>query len=352
MLEMEEFASAMGGSFPVLTCLRVDVFRVQTSPTPDTVKLPDSFLGGSAPRLQSFVLEGAAFPALPNLVLSASHFHELHLHRIPHTGYIPPETMVTFLLPLHNLEGLRLGFISPESRLLQTSPPPSTRSLLPSLTRFGFDGASEYLVDFIARIDTPMLNIFQMTLFSDVIPDISQLHKFIDRINRPKPFTDAKVFIRPWEVQAMFESPTNLRLDIAYTTIDALDAPSVSMIRLFEQLLTIPSQVEQLELHDVVIEEEEWAGYHEFDGSRWLQLLNPFVSVKSLYLSEGLGPLIAFALQEVTGERVIEMLPRLDNLFFKGAETSEASEFVKETIESFVTMRQLSGHPVVIRRWE
>ena len=55
MLEMEEFASAMGGSFPVLTCLRVDVFRVQTSPTPDTVKLPDSFLGGSAPRLQSFV---------------------------------------------------------------------------------------------------------------------------------------------------------------------------------------------------------------------------------------------------------------------------------------------------------
>jgi hypothetical protein len=261
--------------------------------------------------------------------------------------------MVAFLLPLHNLEGLTIGFNSLESRPFQMSPLPSTRALLPSLTDFRFDGAGEYLVDFITRIDTPMLNKLRMTLFSDIIPNISQLHEFIDRIDRPKKFTDAKVFIRPWDVQAMFESPANLRLDIAYTLIDAPDPPSVSMIRLFEQLLTIPSQVEQLELHDFAIEEEEWAGYADnFDGSLWLQLLNPFVSVKSLYLSEGLGPLIAFALEELTGERVIEILPRLDSLFFDGVESSEASEFVKETIESFVTMRQSSGHPVIIGRWE
>jgi hypothetical protein len=87
--------------------------------------------------------------------------------------------MVTFLLPLHNLEGLTIGFTGdPESPPLQFSPLPSTHALLPSLTRFKFDGDSEYLVDFIARIDTPMLDNFQMTFYSDVTPNISQLHKF------------------------------------------------------------------------------------------------------------------------------------------------------------------------------
>jgi hypothetical protein len=337
--EMEPLTSAMDGPFPVLTHLRVRPFK---SDLP--AELPDSFLGGSAPRLESFVLWGIAFPALPNLVLSATHFRHLHLLDIPHTGYIPPEVMVTFLLPLHNLKRLTIGFDTAESRPLQMSPPPSTRALLPSLSYAKFDAAGEYSVDFITRIDTPMLDKFGMEFYSDIIPNISPLHKFIDRIDRPKTFTHAKVLIRPWDVQAMFESPAGLGLNFTFTTCEA---PLVSTIRLIEQLLTIPSQVEQLELHDFVIEEEE--RQDEIDDSQWLQLLNIFVSVKSLYVSEELGPFIAFALEELTGERVTEVLPALDNLFFGGLETSG---FVEETIESFVTMRQLSGHPVSLRRWE
>jgi len=347
-MEVEQFAAMMDEPFPILTDLCVHTSEMDLDP-PVTAELPDSFLGGSAPRLQTLVLQGVVFPALPRLVLSASHFQYLHLHGIPHAGYIPPEVMVTFLLPLHNLKGLTIGFSSPESRPLQTSHPPLKYALLPSLTGFRFNGANEYLVDFIARIDTPMLDSFQMT-FLDVIPNISQLHKFINRTDRLKTFTQAEVYLRPWEVQVVFKSPANLGLDI---TCEVSDWPLSSMMRLYEQLLTIPSQAEQLELYEDDWNELDFSieeGWQvDLDDPRWLQLLNPFLSVKNLYVSERLGPFVASALEKLTGERVTEVLPTLDNLFFEGF---ESSEFVQKTIKSFVAIRQLSGYPVIVGRWQ
>jgi len=350
-MEVEQFAAAMDEPFPILTDLCIQTLDMDTDlELPVTAELPDSFLGGSAPRLQSFDLEGIAFPALPNLVLSASRFQYLHLLRIPHAGYIPPEAMLTFLLPLHNLKDLTVGFTSRESCPLQISPPPLTKALLPSLTGFQFDGASEYLMDFIARIDTPMLNIFQMTFFSDDIPNISQLHTFIDRTEGLKTFIQAEVYFRPWEVQAVFKSPANLRLNI---TCEVSDWPLQSMTQLCEQLLTIPSQVEHLELCGEACDEldflmeEDWE--EDLDDTFWPQLLIMFVSVKSLYISKRLGPFVASALENLTRESATEVLPTLNELFL---EDSGPSGFVKENVESFVSIRQLSGHPIVVRRWE
>ena len=344
-MEVEQFAAMMDGTFPALTDL-----RVCTPKTDLDAELPDSFLGGSAPRLQSFVLEGVVFPALPNLVLSSSHFQYLHLDDVPHAGYISPEAMITFLLALPNLKGLTIGFASPESHPLQMSPPTSTHALLPSLTYFEFNGASEYLVDFIARIDTPMLNNFQITFFSDVIPNISQLHKFIDRTDKLKTFIQAEVYLRSWEVQAVFKSPANPGLDI---TCNVSDWPLSSMMRLCEQLLTIPSQVGQLKLcgedWDELYFSIEEESQEDLDDAQWRQLLDPFVSVKSLYVSKRLGPFVASALEKLIGESVTEVLPTLDNLFFEGF---GSSEFVQKTIESFVSIRQLSGYPLIVRRWE
>ncbi|KAI0281522.1 hypothetical protein BC826DRAFT_1069289, partial [Russula brevipes] len=66
--------------------------------------LPDSFLGGSAPRLRTLKLRDIAFPALPNLrvLLSASDLVTLSISRLPHPGYtLPtPETMVACLSTL------------------------------------------------------------------------------------------------------------------------------------------------------------------------------------------------------------------------------------------------------------
>ena len=351
-MDVEYFAAVMDEPFPILTVLCIG----QPAPDPGvepqafTAELPDSFLGGSAPCLQSFVLEGVVFPALPNLVLSASHFQYLHLHHIPHAWYIPPELMVTVLLPLRSLKGLTIGFTDSESRSWPMGPPPLTHTLLPSLTEFKFHGTSEYLLDFIARIDTPILDSFEMMFISGFIPNVFQFHEFIDRTDKLKNFIRADVYLRPWEVQAIFKPPTNPRLDI---TCEALDWPLSSMVELWERLLTIPSQVEQLELcgdhWDEVNFSNEKAWLEELDDPRWLELLNPFVSVRTLYVSKWLVPFVAFALAKLTGERATEVLPRLENLFLEGL---GSLGFVEKYIKSVVSVRQYSGHPVIVRWWK
>ena len=357
--EMKQFASMMDGPFPDLTHLSVSISRSSLTAVTETKEFPDTFLGGSAPRLESFDLWGVAFPALPNLVLSANHFRRLHLRDIPHVGYISPEAMVTFLLPLRNLEKLTIEFTSPESRPLQMSPPPSTHALLPSLTSFQFHGAGEYLVDFVARIDTPTLDNFRMSLSSDVIPNISQLHKFIDRTDRLKTFTHADVCIRRWDVKAFFGSGGDLGLDITFN-LSETESPLLSLLRLYEQFPTIPSQIEKLVLSEesldepldelgVFFEDDEEGWECDENDPLWLEILIPFVSVKRLYVSDVLVPCIASALKTLRGERVAEVLPILENLFL---EIFGSSSFSRATFKSFVTMRQLSGHPVIVRRWE
>ena len=81
------------------------------------------------------------------------------------------------------------------------------------------------------------------------------------------------------------------------------------------------------------------------EDTQWLELLRPFTSVKDLHLSEPSVPFIAPALQELSGERVTEVLPALENLFL---EEPQPSEPVKEAIEKFIAARQLSGFPVTV----
>ena len=102
--------------------------------------LPDSFLGGSARRLQSLILEGIPFPGLPKLLLSATHLVDLHLLNIPHSGYISPKAIVAVLSTLTSLKSLSLGFESPLFRpdWANRRLPPPTRSVLPVLSFFLF----------------------------------------------------------------------------------------------------------------------------------------------------------------------------------------------------------------------
>jgi hypothetical protein len=144
--------------------------------------LPDSFLGGSAPRLRYLALDAIPFPGFPKLLLSAAHLVELWLVNTPHSGYISPEAMVTCLSVLTSLETLQLGFLSPQSSPDRESqrPPPATRPVLPSLGFFLFKGANKYLEEFVARIDTPRLFRLSTQFFND-IGFTPELNQFISR---------------------------------------------------------------------------------------------------------------------------------------------------------------------------
>jgi hypothetical protein len=78
-LQSEKLAPTMQEPFPALTYLRLD--GDENAPA-----LPDMFLGGSAPHLQTLSLMGIPFPGLPRLLSSATDLSSLYLWRIPHTG--------------------------------------------------------------------------------------------------------------------------------------------------------------------------------------------------------------------------------------------------------------------------
>jgi hypothetical protein len=173
--DWEQILAAMQEPFPELT-------RLQLRSHDETPSVfPDSFLGGSAPRLQHLWFEGIPFPGLPKLLLSATHLVSLRLLDIPHSGYISPEAIVTALSTSTRLKLLWLHFVSPQSRPDQARqpPPPLTRSVLPTLTNFWFQGVSKYVEIFLTLIDAPRLKVLEMTFF-DIVFDTPQLNRFIN----------------------------------------------------------------------------------------------------------------------------------------------------------------------------
>jgi len=166
---LETLVTVLHEPFPVLT----DLLLISTDESVPV--LPETFLGGFAPRLQSFGLSGIPFPSFPKFILSFTHIVALHLSEIPSSGYLSPEAMATCLAALPNLGFLFIGFRSPPSRLLQLSPPHLTRAALPALYSLDFSGVSEYFEDFVTRIYTPRLTRLSIVFFMDLIFDIPRL---------------------------------------------------------------------------------------------------------------------------------------------------------------------------------
>ncbi|KAH9954468.1 hypothetical protein BC827DRAFT_1242712 [Russula dissimulans] len=57
----------------------------------------------------------------------------------------------------------------------------------------------------------------------------------------------------------------------------------------------------------------------DMENAQWLELLDPFTPLKNLYLTNGIAQRFWGALQEPSGERAIEVLPALCNLFVRGS---------------------------------
>ena len=120
---LKEFA-AIDEPFPALTSLQLLCSGQQNLPV-----LPDSFLDGSAPCLRTLRLAGISYPSIGKLLSSTTNLVRLSLLRIPHSGYIAPETIIPCLSMLPWLQSLMLEFQDPQSRARRASrhSPPLTR---------------------------------------------------------------------------------------------------------------------------------------------------------------------------------------------------------------------------------
>ena len=88
---------------------------------------------------------------------------------------------------------------------------------------------------------------------------------------------------------------------------------------------------------------------HDVKSTVWPQLLQPFTTVKNLYLCKKFVPRIAPALQRLVGANTTDLLPNLENIFLEGLQPSAP---LHKGIEKFVSARRLTSHPVAVSRWD
>jgi hypothetical protein len=316
----------------------------------DAPILPDSFLGGSAPCLTELSLERIPFPALPKLLLSTTNLVSLSLWKIPQSGYISPKAMVTCLSTLTRLKFFAIEFGSPQALAERESrhSPPITRVGLSVLTKFHLSSDTGYLEDLVSQIDTPLLKFADMTFSVQPGFDTPLLRHFIDRTEALNAPNRVDVVISGHIVYVKLfrpgEGPKNqLQLLELKISCDGQDRSFPSLVRVCNSRLPPLPTLERLE---IITDRLYWQD--DVQNTQWLEFLRPFSSVKDLALFGDSDELIASALQERTGEGAMDILPALQNLFFRAPWPSNS---VREIIKGFIAARQLSGRPVMLHYW-
>ena len=341
---LEKISMAMQEPFPELTYVSLW--------SDDNMVLPDSFLGGSTPRLRHLYFRGIPFPGLPKLLLSATHLVDLQLSDIPHSGYFPPDAMVTALSTLTNLRELHLKFQSPLSRPTRTGqrPPPSTCTVLPVLTDFWFKGVTEYLDDLVTHIDAPQLSSLYITFFNQIVFDTPQLVQFISRTPTLKLLGSASLTFDAGAARVELAARTTDygHLEVKIPCLD-LDWQISSMEQVCTSCLPPLSMLKDVYIND----SQTFPSYRRvprgnIENALWLELLHPFTAVKKMYLSDVFARRLAPALQELVGRRTTEVLPTLENIYLEGF---WPSGYLSEDIKQFVASRQVTGHPIAVSHW-
>jgi hypothetical protein len=330
-LPLERFVMMMQEPFPILECLHL------WSSDYAAPVLPNTFLGGFAPRLRSLYLEHIAFPTLPQLLLSSSDLVDLQLDRIPLIGYISPETMATGVSTLTKLTRLDINFESKDSRPHPRCPPPLTRAILPALTRFRFRGASTYLEDFVARIDAPLVDDVRVILFKQLVVDIRQLSRFITHTpiltyNRAvMDFRGSTVGISVRPPKAMFPFLW-LR-----ASCGEVGQQVSSMVQICSQFAIIISGVARL---DIKCNDHPYLT--RLHDTQLLELFRLFTSLRTLcIISRNLEYFTA--LRGLAEGVSTEVFPALDNIYL-------STYYPQQDTEHFVITRQYSDLPVTVHR--
>ena len=319
------------------------------------------FLGGSAPHLREIRLDGIAFlfSAIRQVLLSTNNLVELNLSKIPNDFYFSPDDLVTALSPLVQLKRLTVGFYSPDSR-----PPPSMtrpchqRVSLPSLAFLVFYGTSEYIEEFLARIDLHALSTIRIKLFNDIFFGIPQFCEFVTRLNQPRSPTSASITLELFNsdiVRVVFIHKTNLGNDSNeyyaqdYARRYTLETSCIPFDWKLSFLTQITSQLSPL--LSIVNELTIQAGSslkvptreEDADSTQWLELFQPFTHVTKVIVWE--TKVVPGIMQALLMEDAAGVLPELTTLYLSG---DLRIPFVAKAVEQFVATRRLSGRTVYV----
>ncbi|KAN0118607.1 hypothetical protein V8E52_005030 [Russula decolorans] len=304
-----------------------------------SIPVCNAFLGGSAPHLEEIKLDGISypFPRLRQVLLSTHNLVELRLSKIPNALYFSPEDLVTGLSPLVRLKSLSVGFY-----FTAFHPPPNAthtpqRTTLPSLTSLDFHGSSEYLEEFMARINSPALYKITIRLFNQISFENPQFCQFI---LRPNALGSPTWVIVTHSAESVSVSLILNEQCVIGTSCRRLDWQLSFVTEILTQLSPLLSSVRSLTIQ----KSGELPSMEDMESAQWLELFRPFTHVTLVRVSEEqLVPSIVQAL--VTEDMATTVLPELFSLHL---EEHSATPSVVEAAKQFVAMRRLSGHTVFL----
>ena len=189
-----------------------------------------------------------------------------------------------------------------------------------------FKGASEYLEALVAQIDSPQLEWICINYFNQVADfQASQLCQFIDRSVGPQEtlFSRATVRFSRREVSFVMFPHSNHEGHVSITTIcEGIDWQVSHMTHLLSQFSVALSNVVHLNVTNLSNLEGQLEG---IDDVEWRDILHPFSTVKSLYVSKKLAEHISLVLEDITEGMV---LPSLDSIRLTGQPASSVKKLL------------------------
>ena len=326
----------MKGVLPRLEVLSL----LSTTTGENNLMLPETL---HAPELRRLVLHGIGLPNGLSLLSSTIALSTLTLTHIRHSCYFPPGRLVTQLQGLPHLEELSIGFSFPippssEGELL---PAPIPLVTLHTLRQLTFHGESVYLDNFVAQINTPLLERLSLTLLFNLALALVNLTEFVDRTKRfgclvaevnfdqDGASIDAGYHKQQGSGQLSLHvncKPFSWQIDSAVQVCSALGRVLSAVVE-----LTLALDVDKIP--------SGWE--NTLDSILWHELLLPFIGVKRLRVSSSLTRELFQALHSVTRELALELLPELQDLHVKADSTP-----VKKALSLFVKTRESVGRPV------
>jgi len=239
--------------------------------------IPTTFL---PPILHHLTSHGAClFKELPALTSGVS-LVTLKLTDIQPAEYFTPDDLVTQLQRIHQLEELSIGFSIPlprpsdESGLLRE---PSMLTVLPSLKHLEFRGVGAYLESLLSRINTPLLERFKVTLFTQLTFKLPRLCHFTRTTEGLRHPVANVVFNRDgvsFIVGAHRFGDGPFSLQVRCKHLDWQITAATQVCSALEPVLSVAE--------DVALEFDSRppAWRDAFDGTAWGELLRPFNRAK------------------------------------------------------------------------
>jgi len=302
------------------------------------------FLGGSAPRLRVISLDGInfPFPEIKQVISSTNNLVELYLSRVPKTGYFSADALVTALSTSAQLKRLEVSFHYPASLPTQSKTNrPLKRTTFPSLRHLEFHGASEYLEEFLSRVDLPSLRNMDIKFFNQIFFEIPEFCRSVPPLNPFRSPNEVEISLRNTGVLMNFREVNKhgTRSGGCYLKCfcERLDWQLSFVTQVSSQLSPLLKSVGMLFV--IVSRDEMPSGEEDVDSTQWLELLQPFTRVRELRVSGDDQFVRDIGQALVTEEMAAEVLPELTKISVWGGRRRPD---VIEAAQQFAAARKLS----------